>query len=197
MSLLPALLMTDSFVHTRTYGQVINSDLHHRCSLFQRLLLEKEQGVNYSCSKVFNLCRFAPTPLSGMAWRTFSMLLLQAARRALVCFGSMYATGAQCSCRFASTCRLQARKEHIISLQHLQWYANLNSYLFNRKTFSRGTNNRSVHRDALSAAALRFEATPPPPGLRWSGRASDSALHCFVEEVSPVFHHRLKFKNGL
>jgi hypothetical protein len=29
--------------------------------------------------------------------------------------------------------------------------------------FSRGTSDRSVHRDALSAAALRFEATPLPP----------------------------------
>ena len=72
----------------------------------------------------------------------------------------------------------------------LQWYENLDR-------ISRGTCNRSVHRDVLSAAAFRFEATPPPPGLHWSGRASDSALHYFVEEVSPVFHHRLKFKNGL
>jgi hypothetical protein len=62
---------------------------------------------------------------------------------------------------------------------------------------SRGTCNRSVHRDALSAAAFRFEATPPPPGLRWSGRASWLCAALFVEEVSPVFHHRLKFKNGL
>src|SRR5882672_945434 len=29
--------------------------------------------------------------------------------------------------------------------------------------FSRGTSDRSVHRDALSAAALCFEATPLPP----------------------------------
>ena len=29
--------------------------------------------------------------------------------------------------------------------------------------FSRGTSDRSVHRDALSAAALRLEATPLPP----------------------------------
>jgi len=28
--------------------------------------------------------------------------------------------------------------------------------------------------------------------VRWSGRVSHSALHLFVEEVSPVIHHRLK-----
>src|SRR5216684_5683874 len=31
--------------------------------------------------------------------------------------------------------------------------------------FSRGTSDRSVHRDALSAAALCFEAAPLPPRI--------------------------------
>jgi hypothetical protein len=79
------------------------------------------------------------------------------------------ATGALCSCRFASTCGLQARKEHIISLQP--------AVVREPLIIQSGNKQQERASDALSAAALRFEATPPPPGLRWSGRASDSALH--------------------
>jgi hypothetical protein len=71
---------------------------------------------------------------------------------------------------------------------------------------SRGTIIRSVHRGALSAAALLRRAPMHAVFAHWAERLrlcrdryslipqnSHSALHLFVEEVSPAFRHRLEF----
>src|SRR5258707_11479513 len=57
--------------------------------------------------------------------------------------------------------------------------------------FSRGTSDRSVHRDALSAAACASRLRLCR-GYSLIRQSSHSALHLFVEEVSPVIHHRLR-----
>jgi hypothetical protein len=58
--------------------------------------------------------------------------------------------------------------------------------------FSRGTVDRSVHRDAFPQLPGNSRLRLRRRRVRWSGRATHSALHLFVEEVSPVIHHRLK-----
>jgi hypothetical protein len=51
---------------------------------------------------------------------------------------------------------------------------------------------RASERTIRGCLAIRGYASAA--GVTLIRQSSHSALHCFVEEVSPVFHHRLKFK---
>jgi hypothetical protein len=136
-----------------------------------------------------------------MARQSLSMLLLQAARhasRARVCFGTMYATGAQCSCRFASTVTLKPGRSTICRLQH---DSGMRTSFASHKMRAR---IHSVGEHATGACiGTHYLRLPCGSRLRLRRRValvrqSFPALRArFVEEVSPVFHHRLKFKNGL
>lgn len=61
-----------------------------------------------------------------------------------------------------------------------------------KNQISRGTINRSVHRDALSVAAWCRKATPPPLQVFGARQSRHSALHFVWSEVSPILRHRLK-----